>query len=235
MPTDALKAIDTLIRSQFSPEFARKNGLPPKPLVVTVSRDYGSGGREIAQMLAQQMGVELYDKELLNAVVEKSGIDLRLMERLDEKTRGFFDSWILSLLSGENVLEENYRRHLVKVVLGILNTGGVIIGRGAHIILAKRRVLRVRVTASPEVCARRIAYRKGISPEDARKRVDSINEARARFVWDMFKHRLNDPNSFDLTINTDRLDRSEDVVEMILFALLRYLKEKPAESAHHPS
>lgn len=231
MPTDALKVIDTLIRSQFSPEFARRHGLPPQPAVVTVSRDYGSGGREIAQMVARQLGVELYDKELLNAVVEKSGVDVRLMERLDEKTRGFLDTWIMSLLSGENVLEENYRRHLVKVVLGILNTGGVIIGRGAHVILARRHVLRVRITASPEVCTRRIAQRKGISLEEARERVDNINHARARFVWDVFKQRVNDPNSFDLTINTDHLERSEDVVEIILFALLRYLKEQPAVSA----
>ena len=224
MPTDALKAIETLIRSQFYPQSAHDNR-PSQPVVVTISREEGSGGRKIAQMLAEQLGVPLYDKELLNAVVEQSGIDVKLMERLDEKTRGFWDAWIMSLLSGENVLEENYRRHLVKVVLGILHSGGVIIGRGAHVILANQRVLRVRITASSEVCTQRVARSKGISLEEAREQVEQGNQARGRFVWDIFKRRLNDPTGFDLTINTDHLDKSEDVVEIILFALLRYLKD----------
>ncbi|MDP2154681.1 MAG: cytidylate kinase family protein, partial [Sulfuricella sp.] len=139
----------------------------------------------------------------------------------DEKTRGFWDSWIVSMLSGENVLEDNYRRHLVKVVLGILNTGngGVIIGRGAHLVLAHQHVFRVRITASPETCAERVAHKRQVSQEEARQEVARVNEGRSRFVWDVFKKRLNDPAAFDLTINTDRLSKYEEVVEIIIFAM----------------
>lgn len=218
MATDALKLVETLLKANAAPGYAGDGKERP---VITLSRDHGSGGREIAAALAKRLAVPVYDKELLDAVIEQSGANPHLMSQLDEKTRGFWDAWIISLLSGENVLEENYRRHLIKVVLGILNTGngGVIMGRGAHIILALQNVFRVRITASPETCAERIAAKQRISLEEGRKLVARTNEGRGKFVWDVFKRRLNDPTAFDLTLNTDRLDNYEEVAEIIIFAM----------------
>jgi hypothetical protein len=218
MATDALKLVETLLKAHAAPGY--KGDGKERP-VITLSRDHGSGGREIAAILAKRLAVTVYDKELLDAVVEQSGANSHLMSQLDEKTRGFWDSWIISLLSGENVLEENYRRHLVKVVLSILNTGngGVIMGRGAHIILAQQNVFRVRITASPETCAARLAAKQQIGLEEARALVAKINDGRGKFIWDVFKHRLNDPTAFDLTLNTDHLSNYEEVVEIILFAM----------------
>ncbi|HUW49569.1 MAG TPA: cytidylate kinase-like family protein [Sulfuricella sp.] len=217
MPTDPLKLVEALLKAHMH-EGDRSPGTRP---LITISRDYGSGGREISTVLAKRLAVPVYDRELLNAVIERSGADPHLMEKLDEKTRGFWDSWIISILSGENVLEENYLRHLIKVVLGILNTGdgGILIGRGAHLILAKQDVLRVRITASPEICAERIALGRKISLEEARKEALRVNDGRAKFVWDVFRKRLNDPTAFDLTINTDHLNKYDEVAEIIIFAM----------------
>src|SRR5512135_2657876 len=167
MSPDAYKMIDALIKSQLSPEFAHKEGGETRPIVVTISRDYGSGGREVAEMLAKELDVQLFDRELLKAVSERSGVDLHWLEQLDEKRHSVWDSWLLSVLSGENILEADYRHHLIKVIRGILHTGGVIVGHGAHIVLARQHVLHVRITASPDVCAKRIAHRKNISHKDA--------------------------------------------------------------------
>jgi len=217
MATDSFKLVEALLKAQMH---AGAEAPSTKP-VITVSRDYGSGGREIAGVLAQRLAVPVYDKELLDAVVEKSGADPRLLAQLDERTRGFWDTQILSLLSGETVLEENYRRHLVKVVLGILYTGngGVIIGRGAHLILAHQDAFRVRITAAPETCAERVARKKSVTPEEARKLVEQVNQNRSKFVWDVFKKRLNEPTAFDLTINTDRLANYEEVAEIVIVAM----------------
>lgn len=218
MTMDATQLVEAIIKAHAAEMHGGRGAERP---VVTLSRDYGSGGREIAQQLAKRLAVPVYDKELLDAVVERSGADPRLLAQLDEKTRGFWDTWILSLLSGENLLEENYRRHLVKVVLGILYTGngGVIIGRGAHLILAQQDVFRVRITASPETCAERVAKKRAVSPEEARKLVELVNQNRSKFVWDVFKQRLNEPTTYDLTINTDRLAKFEEVAEIIIFAM----------------
>jgi shikimate kinase len=218
MTMDATQLVEAIIKAHAAEMHGGRGAERP---VVTLSRDYGSGGREIAQQLAKRLAVPVYDKELLDAVVERSGADPRLLAQLDEKTRGFWDTWIVSMLSGEGVLEENYRRHLIKVVLGILYTGngGVIIGRGAHLILAQQDVFRVRITASPETCAERVAKKRAVSPEEARKLVELVNQNRSKFVWDVFKQRLNEPTTYDLTINTDRLAKFEEVAEIIIFAM----------------
>jgi hypothetical protein len=218
MTIDATKLVEAILKAHAAEMHGVQGAERP---VVTLSRDYGSGGREIAQQLAKHLAVPVYDKELLDAVVERSGAEPHLLAQLDEKTRGFWDSWIVSMLSGENVLDDNYRRHLVKVVLGIFNTGkgGVIIGRGAHLVLAQQNVFRVRIIASPETCTERIAHERQISQEEARKEVARVNEGRARFIWDVFKKRLNEPTTFDLTINTDHLSKYEEVAEIIIFAM----------------
>jgi hypothetical protein len=218
MTMDATQLVEAIIKAHAAEMHGGRGAERP---VITLSRDYGSGGREIAQQLGKRLAVPVYDKELLDTVVERSGADPHLLAQLDERTRGFWDSWIVSMLSGEGVLEENYRRHLIKVVLGILYTGngGVIIGRGAHLILAKQDVFRVRITASPETCAERVAKKRAVSPEEALKLVELVNQNRSKFVWDVFKQRLNEPTTFDLTINTDRLAKYEEVAEIIIFAM----------------
>lgn len=218
MTMDSTKLLEAIIKAHAAEMHGGRGAERP---IVTLSRDYGSGGREIAQQLAKHLAVPVYDKELLDAVVERSGADPHLLAQLDEKTRSFWDSWIVSMLSGENVQEDNYRRHLVKVVLGIFNTGngGVIIGRGAHLVLAQQNVFRVRIIASPETCTERVAHKRQISQEEARKEVARVNEGRGKFVWDVFKKRLNDPTAFDLTINTDRVSKYEEVAEIIIFAM----------------
>ena len=217
MATDALKVVEALLKAQMH----EGPGAPAGKPVITVSRDYGSGGREISGHLAKRLGIPVYDKELLDAVAERSGIDPKLMAQLDERTRGFWDAWISSLMSGEEMLEAKHRHHLVKVVLGILNTGngGVILGRGAHIILARQDVFRVRVIASPQTCAERVAAKRAVSVDEARKLVEQVNQEREKFIWEVFKQRLNEPAAFDLTINTDRLSKYEEVAEIIILAM----------------
>ncbi len=80
-------------------------------------------------------------------------------------------------------------------------------------------MFRVRIVASPEICAERVAQKRQISREEAHKEVARVNEDRSRFVWDVFKKRLNEPTAFDLAINTDHLSKYEEVAETIIFAM----------------
>src|SRR5690606_33597280 len=102
-----------------------------------------------------------------------------LMERLDEQAASAWDDWTHSLITGKAASKDDYRRHLVNVVLGIARAGGVIVGRGAHLILDEKHVFRVRITGSPEKCAQEIARRKHLTMEEARKDVLRVNRERA--------------------------------------------------------
>lgn len=201
-----LKSINTMafLRSLVEEKFAKSTPAKPKPLVA-LSRDRGAGGVEIAQLLAEKLGVDVYDKELLDAVAKSAGTDPYLMAELDEKVAHLRNAWVMSLLTNQIVLNDDYRNHLVNVVLGLVPKGGIIVGRGAHLILAGQPMLRLRIVGSPEVCARRLAEREKISGEEAKKQVEIANHERGKFVWEHFRSRLNDPIHFDLMINTDHI------------------------------
>lgn len=215
---DIQKVIQTLIASEYYPRGKKRSEADYRP-VVTVSRDLGSGGSEIAERLAARLGVPGYDREILDAVAERAKVDREFMARLDERTRDVRDSWLFGLLSGQSSFLSSYRHHLFDVLLCIVQEGGVIVGRGAHIVLANREVFRLRVVGSEEVCAKRIAARDGIDLQAARARVRQVNKERDDFTYKLVNHHLTEAHTFDLVLNTDKLDDWDAAAEFILSAM----------------
>lgn len=188
----------------------------PKAPVVTISRDYGSGGDVIATRLAQRLGVPLYDEAVLQEVAARLQDDPAIVKLLDEGFGRAKDMWLYRLFSGKDIGADQYRDTLIKVVMSLGKLGGVIVGRGAHVILADACALRVRVTGTAEVCARRMAQSGHGTYEQELAKAREANHARGKFVWEVFHSRLSDASAFDISINTDRMGDFEDVVEMLV-------------------
>ena len=146
-------------------------------------------------------------------------VDKHLMEELDDKVRKDKSAWVRALFSNNTAYPASYRHHLVDVILGIAQSGGIIMGRGAHIILSDRQVFRVRVLADEERCAERIAEREAMSLESARVKIATINKERSEFLWKMFHVRHNDPSTFDVIINTDKFDNYESIANLLYLAM----------------
>jgi len=187
--------------------------------VVCISRDYGAGGDEVAKLLAARIGVELYDRIIVDRIAQRLDAEPETMRALDEGASKLRDLWLYSLVTGQNLNADSYKRHLINVVINIGRSGGVIVGRAAHLILARSGALRVRITGSLDFCAKRIAEAEGIDLETARKRVDEVNHNRGKFIWDHFHERSNDSRTFDLIINTDHISDHHKVVDMLMDAL----------------
>jgi cytidylate kinase len=210
--------IQSLVKNVAYYELQKPTKGTVKP-TVTLSRDYGSGGTQIAKALAGKLGVTLYDDKFLEAIAKEAQVDVDLMAELDEKVCKHKTDWVVSLITGQNASSANYRHHLVSVALGILCSGGVIIGRGVHVILAEHDVFRVRLVGSTSKCAERIANYKKISVDEAKDMVLATNHQRGDFLWETFHQRLNDPTLFDLVINTDNFTNQDSIVELILKAM----------------
>lgn len=217
MSINAHSVIQGIIRATDA-DHGKDESTIHKP-VVTISRVMGSVGNEIGSELAKRLGVELYGHEVLDAVAKSAHVDEELMSKLHERAARSAESWIYALVFGKNVTRDDYVHRLVSTVRGLYWKGGVIMGRGGHVILAGRDVLRVRIVGSIDVCARRIADQEGIDIGAAKKRVRESNRKRGQFEWDMFHCRLNDPTTFDLVINTDALPGPGAAVDMIMVAV----------------
>lgn len=206
-------AIQALL-SSAALEANHLNHRPPKP-VIALSRDHGALGRQIADGLSQRLGVPVYDREILAKVAERLNTDPQTLKMLDECVARARDMWLVRLFTGQELTEDAYRTHLVNVILSLGRVGGILLGRGANVVLATSCALRVRITASPEVCTQRVMARYHVSEDEARQQISEINANRGRFVWEMFHRRNSDASNFDLIINTDRFTDVEPVVDLL--------------------
>jgi len=186
--------------------------------VVTVSRGFGSLGKQIAQALADRLGVRCCDRSILEGVAQRADVDIELVKRLDENLEHSRTSPWTAFFKGKSFHKERYLHYLVKVVLNISKQGGVIVGRGAHLILGPRKAFRVRVIGSLEVCAQRVAEREPLDIEAARERVTTINRQRADYLQQLYREGINDCSDYDLVINTDRFG-VDQAIELILHSM----------------
>jgi len=151
----------------------------PRVPVITISRTIGSGGDDIAEQVADRLGVELYGAEILDAIAHGANVSKTLIQNLNEKMDAT-DAWVYSALFGKHVSRDEYVRFLITVVRGLYHAGGVIMGRGGHVILQGRKALRVRIVGSVEACAGRIAEQDGTSYIDAKRKVIESKTPSAR-------------------------------------------------------
>lgn len=215
MAIDAQAVIQAIIRALEEPPAKARQARKP---VITISRTVGSGGDYIARAVAERLGVEMFGNEIISAIAAEANVSTSLMEALSEKLDAV-DAWIYSAVFGKHVSRDEYVHFLSTVIRGLYHTGGVVVGRGGHVILAGRDVLRVRIVGSVEACATRISEQDGTSYAEAKRKVQESNKRRGKFIWDLFHSRYNDPTNFDLIVNTDYFRKLDNVVEIVLMAV----------------
>ena len=223
------RLIEALIGAQLMEmRLQHKQKTEVRPCVVTVSRSFGALGKEVAQLLADTLETRCCDRSILQEVARRAELDEELVKVLDEHVSNFDQHWWQKLLNRKDTFSrEDYYHHLVKVVLSISRTGGVIVGRGANIILGSEQAFRVRITGSLAPCAERIAGREHIEPAVAQKRVVDKNRERAAYILNLYNADVNDTSLYDLVINSDRYNPAQ-MVELILVAMRNAGQSLPA-------
>ncbi|MBF0293840.1 MAG: cytidylate kinase-like family protein [Magnetococcales bacterium] len=230
MTRESLQLVKSIVGAGMYPtEKAADDTTLMRPLV-TISRHYGAGGSTTAKLLAERLGVQLYDKELLNAIVNETKDDKHLLASLDERVTNLVDDILHAFFSKKSINSEAYFRYMAKVILGIAPLGGVIVGRAAHLLLPKKRTLRVRLEGSLSACAKRIAKHRDMKLDKAEKLVIKSNEERADFEKKVSKRFPRAEQGFDLIINTDRYSPPQ-TVRIILAAMTEAGFQVPPEQA----
>jgi CMP/dCMP kinase len=198
---------------------------------VTISRDYGSGGGEIAARLARRLGWQVVDHAIVERVASELGTSLEEAEAHDESTSGIIAQILTSLQNlypayaldapPEAFLSaEEYGMTEEKIVRAAATRGHVVIvGRASQVILADRRdVLHVRIIAPFE---QRVAYlmqREGPDRHAAEARIHHKDHERARYLEREYHHKPDEAQLYDLVLNTSLLDL-ESAVDIICLSL----------------
>jgi len=176
---------------------------------ITISRELGSGGEEIAHTLSDLMKWQMYDKEILNYMAEKMDVHVRLLESVDEKAIGWIKDSLAPLFSvkiSQHVEQLSYYKHLGEVLLVIAKHGqAVIVGRAAGLVLPRDHGLSVHIIAPLEQRYKRVAGMEGIKLEEAIPLVKKADETQRKFVKSFLGQDINDPKHYDIICNTEKL------------------------------
>ncbi len=212
-----INAISGFIKSSFVGGFEKPPNQQRKP-VVAVSRGFGAQGQVVSKMLSEKLGVPHYDSQLIDKILKSAKSDKNFLELLDERVVHNMDDWIYSLF-GKKINRGEYYRLLIKTVSMIGQSGGVILGRGAHLILSHDpSVFRLRVDGSLEACSRRISAKQNIDLKQAAKLVKKTDAERVHFIRELFNRFPTNRSYYDLMVCTDYLE-PEQVVELALLAM----------------
>ncbi len=220
--TDQLnRIINAMITSTWL-EGREGHGEKARPgYVVTVSRQAGSGGEAIAQQLAERLGLPCFNKQLVEQIAQEASTDPEILKDLEDKISSIKPNWLETLFSDRPWLRVKYLDHLTSVLLGISRVGGVVVGRGAHLLLGKHTRLRVRVVAPLDVRVKRYARRHDLDPDVAHAEVKAIDKERRTFIESLYRTKLRRICQYDLVINTERLsiDAAVDCIVNVLDSL----------------
>lgn len=188
-----------VVRETRAPEAARAP-------VVTVSHQHGAGGGEVVRRLAQQMELDVFDREIVSQIAESTHLSERVVATLDEKARAWLADWLESLASHDFLSRAEYRYELTRVVGTIARHGGaIIVGHGAHLVLGEGEALRVQLVAPLAARVAAVMQRSGRSEREARREVQAVEAGHRAFVMQHFHVDLEDPTRFDMILNTARL------------------------------
>lgn len=214
MAVNSQEALHALIQAEIRNTVPQRDSAQFRP-IVTIAREYGAGGEEIGLRLAEALDINYFDKEIIDRIARAAHSDAATMAALDERVLQKWDIYLSSIVSRPKHHPSEYLHSLIHVILGIAETGGVIMGRGAHIILRGRSVFRVRIVGSEDICTQRLALFEGEDPKSIAQVIRDTNAQRSRFLWETFKIRADDPAHFDVIVNTDYYNDLTRVVDFL--------------------
>lgn len=177
-----------------------------KQLIISISREFGSGGRDIAKKVAEDMGLELYDRNMLEDIAEKMNIEPEVLEDIDEKPR---NKLLSRRVNGHsNSMEENLAQMQFEYLRRKADQGEsfVVVGRCSETILKDREgLVSIFIVGDKETKINHTMEKFGISREEAVTKSERHDRSRRRYHNHYSDFKWGDSRNYDMCINSSRL------------------------------
>jgi hypothetical protein len=171
--------------------------------MITISREYGAYGGEMGKIVARNLKIDFHAQELVHQIAAHAHVREQVVQALDERAQGSLRLWVDDLITIRKFEATDYLNALTETVGAIArHSRGVLVGRGAHLILDPARTLRVRVFAPADKRALYVSEREGMTLAEAKVKVARVDEERREFFQRHFRTDVANASGFDLTINT---------------------------------
>ena len=192
-------------------EKSNENG---KNIVITIAREYGSGGRYIGKLVANKLEMKLYDKNFITKVAAETGLSEEYIKENEQKRKtlaGLNNGYYVGLNNSDELFIKE--TEIIKQIAE--KESCVIIGRCADFILKdKENVLKVFVYSDMENKIKRATQFYGLNKEKAEKEIKSINKLRANHYKYYTEREWNNHENYDICINSDEIgvEKAADLI-----------------------
>jgi cytidylate kinase len=202
-------------------------------IVITIARQYGSGGKTVGEMLAKRLGVHFYNKELAKLASEESGINEALFVNADEKPKGnwffgntphVYNGELIPPESSEFTSKDNLFNYQAKVIKKLAEREScVIVGRCADFILKDYpNVLSVFVHAPHDFCVEQAGKLHSMSAKDLEKLIARTDKFRSEYYKYHTGREWTDARNYDLCLDSSKLGFERCVEEIIAYMDVRF-------------
>ncbi|HEV2877933.1 MAG TPA: cytidylate kinase-like family protein [Candidatus Eremiobacteraceae bacterium] len=196
-------------------------------MIVAIGRELGAGGGEIGQRVAQRLGAELLDQQIVDLVAKRLGAPASYVEARDENVEGFVDRLFRVITSAypeayaAEGLPDWSEERMVELTATIIREHAssdslVVIGRGAPMLLRDRPdAVRAFITAPLRVRVKRVQARTGLSSEEATRECKKSDQHRLAYMQQHYNADWRDPRLYDVVVNTEHLT-TDAAAELII-------------------
>ncbi len=173
--------------------------------IITIGRQYGSGGRFIATKLAEELGIKFYDQELISKAAEESGMSKTFFESYDERKDSFFTGVIPSTFGVDLTIGQKVFLAQFETIKKIAETEScVIVGRcGNYILENYPNACHIFIHAPFDSRVERAIKYYSVEPNKARDVITKMDKKRANYYNFYTDSKWGNCDSYDLTINSD--------------------------------
>ncbi len=187
-------------------------------MIITISRQFGAGGSEVARRVAEALDWRLVDNDLVDRVAERAGLPPEEVAQRDERAPGFVERLVRALTRVPELFpkpaekvpepEEASLVRLTESVVAELATEGrvVLVGRaGPAVLRGKYDALHIKIVAPLADRLRTASERLGLAPKEAEKALQETDANRARYLKQHYGRDWNDSTNYDMVLNTGTL------------------------------
>lgn len=202
-------------------------------IIITVARQYGSGGKTIGEMVAKELDIPCYNREILRIASEESGINEKLFARVDEKLKGsalfrisksVYEGELLPPDSDDFTSTRNLFNYQAKIIKKLAETEScVIVGRCADYILRNYpNVMSVFVHAPHEFCLRQAMMRNSMTEREMEKFIAKTDKYRGEYYRYYTGWEWTDARHYDLCLNSSKLGFEKCKEEILSYRNIRF-------------
>ena len=174
---------------------------------ITVSRQLGSGGTELAQRLGQELEWQVFDQEILTTIARHTHTRETVLAQLDERAIGPLIDYIWRVLDPKIPGQVDFLQEMLRVVWGLAQQGNaIIVGRGANWFLDPRYGLRLRIVAPFEARVRYLVDKRRLPASEAERDIRDNDARQEDFVRKVFARDIDDPLGYEMLINMGSTD-----------------------------